>query len=58
MNGYAPYAKLDGKITWNAPSWRLYLKADNITNHRYYDLGNVPQPGLWLMAGGSININL
>lgn len=52
MNGYHPYAKLDGKLMWDAPSYTLYLKADNLTAHRYYDLGTVRQPGLWLMAGG------
>lgn len=35
----------------------LYLQATNITNHRYYDLGSVPQPGIWLMAGARLNIN-
>ncbi len=58
MNGYAPYGKLDGKLVWTAPSWQLYVKADNITCHRYYDLGAVLQPGLWIMAGGNIKIKL
>ena len=56
MNGYHPYAKVDGKLMWQAPTYTLYVKADNITAHRYYDIGGVSQPGLWLMAGGSINI--
>lgn len=56
MNGYHPYAKVDGKLMWQAPTYTLYVKADNITAHRYYDIGGVRQPGLWLMAGGSINI--
>jgi iron complex outermembrane receptor protein len=58
MNGYNPYAKLDGKLTWNERQWQLYLKADNITCHRYYDFGAVKQPGLWIMAGGSLRLNL
>lgn len=58
MNGYSPYAKLDAKLMWNAPKYTLYVKADNITAHRYYDLGGVLQPGFWIMAGGSINISL
>lgn len=57
MNGYHPYAKLDGKLTWTEPSWQLYVKADNITCHRYYDLGAVRQPGIWIMAGGNIKFN-
>jgi iron complex outermembrane receptor protein len=46
MNGYSPYAKLDGKLMWTEPTWQLYIKADNVTAHRYYDFGAVKQPGL------------
>ena len=58
MNGYHPYWKLDGRLQWTERTWQLYLKADNLTAHRYYDLGGVLQPGLWLMAGGSLRLNL
>ncbi len=58
MNGYHPYAKFDGKLAWTESTWELYLKADNITAHRYYDLGSVKQPGLWIMAGGKFKLNL
>ena len=54
MNGYHPYAKLDGKLLWTERHWEIFLKADNLTAHRYYDLGSVRQPGLWVMAGGSV----
>jgi len=56
MNGYSPYGKLDVKIRYTHQSWQLWLQADNLTNHRYYDLGTVRQPGLWIMAGGSIKL--
>ena len=58
MNGYSPYAKLDGKVQWTASKYSLYIKADNITAHRYYDLGGILQPGLWIMAGGELRLNL
>lgn len=58
MNGYNPYTKVDCKILWTTRKYDLYLKADNLTCHQYYDLGNVKQPGLWLMGGGSFNINI
>lgn len=54
MNGYHPYAKLDGRIQWAERHWQLYVKADNITCHRYYDLGGVKQPGLWIMGGAKL----
>ena len=56
MNNYSPYTKVDVKLMWTTPSYSLYVKADNITCHRYYDLGSVRQPGLWIMAGGSVRI--
>ena len=58
MNGYHPYAKLDCKLLWDRPAYTLYVSADNLTAHRYYDLGSVRQPGLWLMVGGSIKIRM
>ena len=54
MNGYHPYTKIDGKIMWDAKTYNIYLMADNITCHRYYDLGAVKQPGMWVMAGVTI----
>ncbi len=56
MNGYHPYAKLDGKVQYQLPHCTIYVKADNITCHRYYDLGTVKQPGLWIMAGTKISV--
>lgn len=56
MNGYHPYAKLDGKLQYALPHCLLYVKADNITCHRYYDLGAVKQPGMWIMAGAKVNL--
>lgn len=57
MNGYHPYAKLDAKLAWDADKYNIYLKADNITNHRYYDIGDVLQPGIWIMAGAKVKID-
>ena len=58
MNHYSPYTKVDCKLSWDTPTYSLYVKADNITCHRYYDLGGVLQPGLWIMAGGRLKIGL
>jgi len=55
---YRPYAMLDAKLQWDAKRYNLYVQATNITNHRYYDLGSVPQPGIWVMAGAKFKINL
>ena len=56
MNGYHPYTKVDCKLMWDAKKYSIYVKADNLTCHRYYDLAAIKQPGLWVMAGASINL--
>ena len=55
---YHPYAMLDAKLLWDDPHYQLYVQATNLTNHRYYDLGSVPQPGIWLMAGMRMKLSL
>jgi iron complex outermembrane receptor protein len=55
---YHPYAMLDAKMQWEAPRYQLFVQATNITNHRYYDLGSVPQPGIWVMAGARLRLSL
>lgn len=54
---YHPYAMLDAKLQWDAPRYQFYVQATNLTNHRYYDLGSVPQPGIWVMAGARLKFN-
>ena len=56
MNGYHPYCKVDAKLMWSTPHYNIYVKADNLTAHRYYDIGGVRQPGLWVMAGMSVTL--
>lgn len=58
INGYHPYWKIDAKLQWSTKNYDIYVKADNLTAHRYYDIGGVLQPGLWLMAGGSLHFSL
>ena len=62
--GYRPYALLDAKVQWRStpPShstvgpWEVYVQGTNLTSHRYYDIGNIPQPGFWLMAGLTVHL--
>ena len=56
MNGYTPYWKMDGKIKWLAKRWNLYIKADNLTNHHYFDIAGVEQPGIWVLTGVSFKL--
>ena len=51
---YAPYATLDLKLRWTARHYELWVEGTNLTNHRYYDLGNIPQPGIVVLAGARV----
>ena len=51
---YSPYALFDMKLMWQKPRYEIALSLNNLTNRRYYDLGNVEQPGFWLMASAKV----
>lgn len=51
---YSPYALFDLKLMWQKPRYEISLSLNNLTNRRYYDLGNVEQPGFWLMASAKV----
>ena len=53
---YHPYSLLNAKVQWNEPRWQIYLSGNNLTAHRYYDIGNVLQPSIWLTAGVKVKI--
>lgn len=55
---YRPYALLSLKMQWTETNYCLYASFDNLTCHRYYDIGAVPQPRLWMMVGGSFRFAL
>lgn len=48
---YSPYAILDLKLQWTDSRYKLWVEGTNLTNHTYYDLGNIPQPGIVVLAG-------
>lgn len=54
LQPYGTHALLDCKLTWQTQHYTLFTDLTNLTNHHYYDLGNVRQPGLLVMAGVSI----
>ncbi|MBO4570439.1 MAG: TonB-dependent receptor [Bacteroidales bacterium] len=56
--GYEPYTLLGARLNWVSGPFRLYAEGDNLLNVSYYDHFNVPQPGIWLRAGMSIDISL
>ncbi len=48
---YPAYSLIDLKISKDFKSFRFYFNVNNLLNTTYYDLGNIPQPGIWLSGG-------
>ncbi|MDL2223696.1 TonB-dependent receptor [Bacteroidales bacterium OttesenSCG-928-M06] len=48
---YPSFGILDVKVNWKLHDWNVYVSANNLFDTSYYDLGNIPQPGLWIMGG-------
>ena len=51
-----PYSLLDAKVGYDFPRINLYLRANNLLNRTWYDFWDIPQPGLWLIAGVSFKL--
>lgn len=56
--GYPSYCLLDVKLSWSHPQYSFFMEANNLLNRKYYDLGNIPQPGIWVKGGISYRINI
>ncbi|KAA6340851.1 iron complex outermembrane receptor protein [termite gut metagenome] len=54
---YSPFGLLDLKLSWTDKNYHIFAEVNNLFNHTYYDLGNIPQPGFWLKAGASWKID-
>ncbi len=48
---YQPFNLLDIKVNYKLKNINLYANINNVFNTEYLDLGNLPQPGVWLMMG-------
>ncbi|MDR1610150.1 MAG: TonB-dependent receptor, partial [Candidatus Symbiothrix sp.] len=44
---YEPFSILDVKFNWKINRVNLSLNINNLFDTYYFDLGNVPQPGVW-----------
>jgi iron complex outermembrane receptor protein len=54
---YKPFVLLDGKLSCQLQQLNLFVSATNIFNTRYFDFGNIAQPGRWIKAGVSFEID-
>ena len=51
-----PYSLLDAKVSYDFTRVNLYLRVNNVLDRTWYDFGDIPQPGLWLMAGAACKL--
>lgn len=56
LRPYGTHALLDCKLSWTDPHYTLFVDLTNLTNHPYYDLANVRQPGFLVMAGVKVKL--
>ena len=52
-----PYHLLDAKVSYPWRNLNLYIRANNLLNRTWYDFGDIPQPGIWIVGGVSLNFN-
>jgi len=58
MVSYKPYSLVDLRFAWTRKIYSVYLEANNLLDHTYYDYGNIPQPGITVKAGIVVNMRL
>ena len=49
---------LKDEMTYEDPSISVRIETGKMFDTKYYDFGNVPQPGFWLIAGASYRFHL
>ena len=54
---YKPFVIFDGKLTFSSKRISFFTSATNLFNKKYYDIGNVIQPGRWVKAGIQYNLS-
>lgn len=54
---YRPFWQFDLNLKYQKRNFGVYAGAKNIFNKQYFDIGNVIQPGRWIKAGVTYNVN-
>jgi iron complex outermembrane receptor protein len=54
---YQPFSLLDVKFNQKIGNMNLFLNINNLFNTYYFDLGNIPQPGIWVIGGIQYKLN-
>lgn len=54
---FQPYWLNDVSLNYNRTKYKLYLKASNLFDVKYNDVGSLVQPGRWILGGFEFNID-
>ena len=58
IHTYPSFGIMDVKVQWQKPTYQIYAQAYNLFDRKYFDFGNMQQPGIWLNAGAVYRFNL
>ena len=53
---YTPYLLCNLRINMQLSKAQVFVEAANLFNTTYFDIGNIPQPGIWIKGGVSLKL--
>ncbi|MBR1770342.1 MAG: TonB-dependent receptor [Bacteroidales bacterium] len=53
---YDPFFTMDCNLNYSFRQFNFYINCTNILNADYFDIGNIPQPGRWIIGGIKFSI--
>ncbi len=54
LKNFPDYVLLDIRVSYQIKIFDLYVEVSNILNYKYFDIGGLIQPGVWVRAGVKI----
>lgn len=51
LSPYRAFSTLDLRLNYKYEDMAIYVNLNNLYDTKHNDMGNIPQPGFWLMAG-------
>ncbi|MDL2312753.1 TonB-dependent receptor plug domain-containing protein [Bacteroidales bacterium OttesenSCG-928-B11] len=54
---YPAYGVLDLKLNYEWRTAKFYVEISNVLNQKYFDIGDLEQPGAWVIGGVRVKIN-
>jgi iron complex outermembrane receptor protein len=56
LQPYPSFSTADLRLNYELSQWKFHLNLNNLYDTHYYDTGNVPQAGFWLIGGVSYTL--